>query len=141
MLAKGMVGLLPPLNPKEALSVNRIHSVANKTVKEDQLILQRPFRSPHHTISDVALVGGGSDPRPGEISLAHAGVLFLDELPEMPRHVLEVLRQPLESREITNPVKASASGSRVFPLAWTLAFIRVGVSLWRRLLAMPPTTA
>ena len=117
MLAKAMVGLLPPLNPKEALSVNRIHSVANKTAKENQLILERPFRSPHHTISDVALVGGGSDPRPGEISLAHAGVLFLDELPEMPRHVLEVLRQPLESREIT---VSRARARVVFPADFQL---------------------
>ena len=117
MLAKALVGLLPPLSPREALSVNRIHSVANKAVQEDQLILGRPFRSPHHTISDVALVGGGSDPRPGEISLAHAGVLFLDELPEMPRHVLEVLRQPLESREITI---SRARATVVFPADFQL---------------------
>lgn len=117
MLAKAMVALLPPLSPEEALSVNRIHSVASRTVREGQLILERPFRSPHHTISDVALVGGGADPRPGEISLAHAGVLFLDELPEMPRHVLEVLRQPLESKEMTI---SRARATVVFPADFQL---------------------
>jgi len=117
MLAKAMVGLLPPLTQEEALSVNRIHSVANRTGRADKLLLERPFRSPHHTISDVALVGGGADPRPGEISLAHAGVLFLDELPEMPRHVLEVLRQPLESREMTI---SRARATVVFPADFQL---------------------
>ena len=117
MLARAMVGLLPPLSLDEALAVNRIHSVARRGGRGDALVLQRPFRSPHHTISDVALVGGGSDPRPGEISLAHAGVLFLDELPEMPRHVLEVLRQPLESREMTI---SRARASVVFPADFQL---------------------
>jgi magnesium chelatase family protein len=117
MLAKAMVGLLPPLTPDEALAVNRIHSVADRVGQPEALLLHRPFRSPHHTISDVALVGGGSDPRPGEISLAHAGVLFLDELPEMPRHVLEVLRQPLESREVTI---SRARATVVFPADFQL---------------------
>ena len=117
MLAKAMVGLLPPLTLDEALAVNRIHSVADRVGKPEALLLNRPFRSPHHTISDVALVGGGSDPRPGEISLAHAGVLFLDELPEMPRHVLEVLRQPLESREVT---VSRARATVVFPADFQL---------------------
>lgn len=100
MLAKRLPSILPPLRLEEALETTKIHSVVGK-VKTRGLIHQRPFRSPHHTISDVALVGGGSYPQPGEISLAHNGVLFLDELPEFKRSVLEVLRQPLEDREIT----------------------------------------
>jgi magnesium chelatase family protein len=117
MLARAMVGLLPPLTVDEAVEVNRIHSVSDRSTAGGGLVLQRPFRSPHHTISDVALVGGGSDPRPGEISLAHAGVLFLDELPEMPRNVLEVLRQPLESGEMT---VSRARSTVVFPAAFQL---------------------
>jgi magnesium chelatase family protein len=101
MLAKRLPSILPPLNIQEALETTKIHSVAGKMVKESSLISVRPFRSPHHTISDVALVGGGGYPQPGEISLAHNGVLFLDELPEFKRTVLEVLRQPLEERNVT----------------------------------------
>ncbi len=101
MLAKRLPSILPPLNLFEALETTKIHSVAGRLKKEDALISVRPFRSPHHTISDVALVGGGSYPQPGEISLAHHGVLFLDELPEFKRTVLEVMRQPLEERSIT----------------------------------------
>ena len=101
MLAKRLPTILPPLNLHEALETTKIHSVAGKMNKETSLISIRPFRSPHHTISDVALVGGGSNPQPGEISLAHNGVLFLDELPEFKRTVLEVMRQPLEERRIT----------------------------------------
>jgi magnesium chelatase family protein len=101
MLSKRLPGILPPLTIEEALETTKIHSVAGKTGKDASLITRRPFRSPHHTISDVALVGGGSYPQPGEISLAHNGVLFLDELPEFKRTVLEVMRQPLEDRVIT----------------------------------------
>lgn len=100
MLAKRMPSILPPLTLKEALETTKIHSIVGKTDGKG-LITIRPFRSPHHTISDVALVGGGSYPQPGEISLAHNGILFLDELPEFKRTVLEVMRQPLEDREVT----------------------------------------
>jgi magnesium chelatase family protein len=100
MLAKRLPSILPPMTLEEALETTKIHSVVGNT-KNEGLLYQRPFRSPHHTISNVALVGGGQYPRPGEISLSHNGVLFLDELPEFKRDVLEVLRQPLEDREIT----------------------------------------
>jgi len=101
MLAKRLPTILPPMNLHEALETTKIYSVAGKMSVSDSLIAQRQFRSPHHTISDVALVGGGNNPQPGEISLAHNGVLFLDELPEFKRTVLEVLRQPMEERRIT----------------------------------------
>lgn len=101
MLAKRLPTVLPPLNLHEALETTKIHSVAGKLTAAESLMTIRPFRSPHHTISDVALVGGGANPQPGEISLAHNGVLFLDELPEFKRSVLEVMRQPLEERRIT----------------------------------------
>jgi magnesium chelatase family protein len=101
MMAKRMPSILPPLTLNEALETTKIHSVAGKINGNHSLLAQRPFRSPHHTISDVALVGGGTFPQPGEISLAHNGVLFLDELPEFKRTVLEVMRQPLEDRKIS----------------------------------------
>ncbi|MCU0416279.1 MAG: YifB family Mg chelatase-like AAA ATPase [Cytophagaceae bacterium] len=101
MLAKRLSSILPPLTLHEALETTKIHSVAGKLGKQTSLMTRRPFRSPHHTISDVALVGGGGYPQPGEISLAHNGVLFLDELPEFKRTVLEVMRQPLEERKVT----------------------------------------
>jgi magnesium chelatase family protein len=101
MLAKRIPTILPPFTLKEALETTKIHSVAGKIDKGTSLMTQRPFRSPHHTISDIALVGGGTYPQPGEISLSHNGVLFLDELPEFKRTVLEVMRQPLEDRMIS----------------------------------------
>lgn len=101
MLAKRLPGILPPLNLYEALETTKIHSVAGRLSSQEALMTKRPFRSPHHSISDVALVGGGGIPQPGEISLAHNGVLFLDELPEFKRTVLEVMRQPLEERMVT----------------------------------------
>ena len=101
MLAKRLPTILPPLNLFEALETTKIHSVSGMLPENSSLVAARPFRSPHHTISDVALVGGGSNPSPGEISKAHNGVLFLDELPEFKRAVLEVLRQPMEERKVT----------------------------------------
>jgi magnesium chelatase family protein len=101
MLAKRLPSILPPMTIREALETTKIHSVAGRVKADTGLMSQRPFRSPHHTISNVALVGGGSYPQPGEISLSHNGVLFLDELPEFKRDVLEVMRQPLEDREVT----------------------------------------
>ncbi len=101
MLAKRLPSILPPLSLTEALETTKIHSVAGKLSEDATLVSKRPFRSPHHTVSDVALVGGGGHPQPGEISLAHNGVLFLDELPEFKRTVLEVMRQPMEERRVT----------------------------------------
>jgi len=101
MLAKRLPSILPPLTLNEALETTKIHSVAGRLGRDASLLTTRPFRSPHHTISDVALVGGGGNPQPGEISLANNGVLFLDELPEFKRTVLEVMRQPMEERRVT----------------------------------------
>jgi magnesium chelatase family protein len=101
MLAKRLPTILPPLTLHEALETTKIHSVAGKLGQNDALLTTRPFRSPHHTISDAALCGGGGNPQPGEISLSHNGVLFLDELPEFKRTVLEVMRQPMEERRVT----------------------------------------
>lgn len=117
MLAKRISTILPPLSLEEALETTKIHSVAGKIEKETALMARRPFRSPHHTTSDVALVGGGAYPQPGEISLAHNGVLFLDELPEFKRTVLEVMRQPLEDRTITI---SRAKFSVIYPASFML---------------------
>lgn len=118
MLARRLPSILPPLTKEEALEVTRIHSVAGRLRPNQSLIVTRPFRAPHHTISDAGLVGGGSSPRPGEASLAHNGVLFLDELPEFRRHVLDALRQPLEDHHI---VISRARASIVFPARFMLA--------------------
>src|SRR5665647_1374816 len=117
MLAKRIPTILPPFTLKEALETTKIHSVAGKIENQSSLMICRPFRSPHHTISDAALVGGGTIPQPGEISLAHNGVLFLDELPEFKRSVLEVMRQPLEERTI---IVSRAKCSVEFPASFML---------------------
>jgi magnesium chelatase family protein len=101
MLARRLTTILPAMSLAEALETTRIHSVAGLTGARTAVVATRPFRSPHHTISDVGLIGGGQVPMPGEVSLAHHGILFLDELPEFRRHGLEVLRQPLEERVMT----------------------------------------
>jgi magnesium chelatase family protein len=118
MLAKRFAGILPPLTVEEALQTTQIHSVAGLLTKGVGLLEQRPFRAPHHTISDAGLLGGGSGvPRPGEVSLAHHGVLFLDELPEFARNVLELLRQPLEDRSVT---LARSNMTLSFPASFVL---------------------
>lgn len=117
MLAKRLPTILPPLEFEAALELTKIHSVAGLTGRAG-LVTERPFRSPHHTISDAGLIGGGAVPRPGEVSLAHHGVLFLDELPEFDRSVLEVLRQPLEDQKVTI---SRAAMSLTFPASLMLA--------------------
>jgi magnesium chelatase family protein len=117
MLARRLPTVLPPLGFEEMLEVSAAHSVLGLTNADRPLVTRRPFRSPHHTVSDAGLVGGSNPPRPGEVSLAHNGVLFLDELPEFKRHVLEVLREPLEEGEITI---SRAGGRMTFPASFTL---------------------
>lgn len=115
MLAKAMMGILPPPNTEEIIEITQLHSLAGQNAHT--IIRERPFRSPHHTASDIALIGGGARPRPGEISLSHLGVLFLDELPEFPRNVLEVLRQPLEDGNVTI---ARANSTITYPAKFML---------------------
>ena len=117
MLAKRLTGILPPMTENETLETSRIHSILGLLPSDSPLLKTRPFRSPHHTVSDAGLIGGGTNPGPGEISLAHNGVLFLDELPEFKRSVLEVLRQPIESGTVTI---SRASGSYTFPSRFML---------------------
>ena len=112
LMAKALPGIMPPLTLDEALEITRVHSIAGLLAENQNLTTHRPFRSPHHTISYAGLIGGGTHPRPGEVSLAHHGILFLDELPEFPRAVLEVLRQPLEDRKVTI---SRALGNYTFP--------------------------
>jgi magnesium chelatase family protein len=112
MLAKRMPSILPPLSFDEALEVTKIHSISGTLAKDHQIIRERPFRSPHHSISGAGLVGGGSYPKPGEISLAHHGVLFLDELPEFPRSIIDLLRQPIEEKRV---IISRANSTLIFP--------------------------
>ena len=118
MLAQRLPTILPPLNPEEALETSKIHSVCGLLKRGNGLVARRPFRAPHHTISDAGLMGGGANITPGEVSLAHNGVLFLDELPEFRRAALETLRQPLESGQV---VISRASGTMTFPCRFMLA--------------------
>lgn len=117
MLAKRVPSILPPLTLNEALDVSKVHSIAGMMTSNQALVAKRPFRTPHHTISDAGLLGGGTHPVPGEVSLAHHGVLFLDELPEFHRNVLEVMRQPLEDGAVTI---SRASASLTFPCRFML---------------------
>ena len=120
MLAKRLPSILPDITFQEALEVTKIHSIAGNVEEDNPLILKRPFRSPHHTISIASMVGGGKNPKPGEISLSHYGVLFLDELPEFNRNTLEVLRGPLEDKNVT--ISLSGLFSRILK-ASSMSFI------------------
>ena len=125
LMARALPSILPPMSTDEALEVTKIYSVSGKLPPATPLIRQRPFRAPHHTTSHAGLVGGGRHPRPGEISLAHRGVLFLDELPEFRPQVLEALRQPLEDRIVTI---SRAAGTLTFPANFTLVAARIFTS-------------
>ncbi len=117
MLARRLPSILPPLSFEEAIETTKVYSVVGRLADNQPLVVTRPFRTPHHTISDAGLIGGGHIPRPGEVSLAHNGVLFLDEMPEFKKHVLEVLRQPLEDRRVTI---ARAATTLTYPAAFML---------------------
>jgi magnesium chelatase family protein len=123
MLARRLTTILPAMTLAEAIETTRIHSVAGLTGDRTALVTTRPFRAPHHTISDVGLIGGGHMPMPGEVSLVHNGVLFLGELPEFRRHVLEVLRQPLEEGLFYQPLRAYRGSRRTGHLGHTAAVI------------------
>ena len=117
MLARALPGILPTLSEEEALEVTKIYSITGNLPEGESIIIKRPFRSPHHTTSRIGLIGGGTNPMPGEISLSHRGVLFLDEFPEFPRHVLEALRQPMEDGVVTI---SRAKGSVTYPAKFLL---------------------
>lgn len=117
MMAKRLPSILPDLSFEESLEISKIHSIAGALSQEQSLVTIRPFRSPHHTVSSAALVGGGKMPKPGEMSLAHYGVLFLDELPEFNRYTLEVMRAPLEDRQVTI---SRVSGTLTYPCNFML---------------------
>ena len=120
MLAKRMVTIMPEMSEQEAISTTKIHSVAGLISNNGDILVSRPFRSPHHTVSDAGLLGGSQNPRPGEVSLAHHGVLFLDELPEFRRSTLEVMRQPLEDGRV---VISRAAASVAFPARFMLCLL------------------
>ncbi len=132
MLARRLATILPAMTLEEALETTKVHSVAGLLPAGASLVTRRPFRAPHHTISDAGMIGGGTYPRPGEVSVAHNGVLFLDELPEFRKNVLEVLRQPLEDAHVTI---SRAAASLCYPARFMLA---AAMNPWRRVALLSP---